>query len=59
MNTVYRELEDRSFKVLYPTRYGRLRVATKKSRGSQKRLLKKIKRTLEKKLVDKGYTCLR
>ena len=54
MNTVYRELEDRSFKVLYPTRYRRLRVATKKSRGSQKRLLKKIKRTLEKKLVDQG-----
>ena len=33
MNTVYRELEDRSFKVLYPTRYRRLRVATKKNRG--------------------------
>ena len=54
MNTVYRELEDRSFKVLYPTRYRRLRVATKKNRGGQKRLLKKIKRTLEKKLVDQG-----
>ena len=31
MNTVYRELEDRSFKVLYPTRYRRLRVATKRT----------------------------
>ena len=54
MNTVYRELEDRSFKVLYPTRYRRLRVATKKNRGGQKRLLKKIKKSLQKKLVDQG-----
>ena len=54
MNNVYRELEDRSFKVLYPTRYRQLRTALKKNRGSQKRLLKKIKETLEKKLVDQG-----
>ena len=54
MNHVYRELEDRSFKVLYPTRYRRLRVALKKNRGNQKRLLNKIKRALEKKLVDQG-----
>ena len=54
MNHVYRELEDRSFKVLYPIRYRRLRVALKKNRGNQKRLLNKIKRTLEKKLVDQG-----
>lgn len=54
MNNVYRELEDRSFRVLYPTRYRQLRVATKKNQGSQKRLLKKIQRTLEKKLLDQG-----
>ena len=54
MNHVYRELEDRSFKVLYPLRYRRLRVALKKNRGNQKRILNKIKRTLEKKLVDQG-----
>ena len=54
MNNVYRELEDRSFKVLYPTRYRELRTALKKNKGSQKRLLNKIKRTLEKKLVDQG-----
>ena len=54
MNNIYRELEDRSFKVLYPTRYRELRTALKKNRGSQKRLLNKIKRTLEKKLVDQG-----
>lgn len=54
MNNVYRELEDRSFKVLYPTRYRQLRTALKKNRGSQKRLLEKIKETLEKKLVDQG-----
>ena len=57
MNNVYRELEDRSFKVLYPTRYRQLRTALKKNRGSQKRLLKKIKRTIEKKLVDQGIPC--
>ena len=54
MNNVYRELEDLSFKVIYPMRYKSLRAALKKNRGSQKRLLKKIKRTLEKKLVDQG-----
>ena len=54
MNNVYRELEDRSFKVLYPTRYRHLRTATRKNRVSQKRFLKKIKRMLEKKLVDQG-----
>lgn len=54
MNNVYRELEDRSFKVLYPTKYRQLRTALKKNRGSQKRLLEKIKETLEKKLVDQG-----
>ena len=54
MNNIYRELEDRSFKVLYPTRYRQLRTALKKNRGSQKRLLEKIKETLEKKLVDQG-----
>ena len=54
MNNVYRELEDRSFKVLYPTRYRELRTALKKNSGNQKRLLNKIKRTLEKKLVDQG-----
>ena len=54
MNNIYRELEDRSFKVLYPTRYRELRTALKKNSGSQKRLLNKIKRTLEKKLVDQG-----
>ena len=54
MNNVYRELEDLSFKVIYPTRYKGLRAALKKNRGGQKRLLKKIKRTLEKKLLDQG-----
>ena len=54
MNNVYRELEDLSFKVIYPTRYKRLRAALKKNRGGQERLLKKIKRTLEKKLLDQG-----
>ena len=48
MNNVYRELEDRSFKVLYPTRYRHLRTATKKNRVSQKRFLKKIKRIVAK-----------
>ena len=54
MNNVYRELEDLSFESIYPTRYKGLLAAYKKGRGGQKRLLKKIKRALEKKLVDKG-----
>ena len=43
MNNVYREVEDLSFKVIYPMRYKSLRAALKKNRGSQKRLLKKQK----------------
>ena len=54
MNNVYRELENLSFEVIYPTRYRSLVAALKKNRGNQKRLLKKIKRSLEKKLVDQG-----
>ena len=54
MNNVYRELEDLSFKTIYPNRHKRLLTAFKKSRGGQKRLLKKIKRSLQKKLVDQG-----
>ena len=54
MNNVYRELEDLSFESIYPTRYKHLLTTYKKGRGGQKRLLNKIKRTLEKKLVDKG-----
>tara|TARA_B100001250_G_scaffold357022_1_gene332475 strand:- start:4076 stop:6214 length:2139 start_codon:yes stop_codon:yes gene_type:complete len=54
MNNIYRELEDLSFRILYPTRYRRLRVAVKKNRGSQKRLLKKIQRNLEKQLVEEN-----
>lgn len=52
MNNIYRELEDLSFRILYPGRYRRLRVAVKKNRGSQKRLLRKIQRVLEKQLVE-------
>ena len=54
MNNVYRELEDLSFKAIYPTRHKRLLTAFKKSRGGQKRLLTKIKKNLQKKLVDQG-----
>ena len=52
MNSIYRELEDLSFRILYPVRYRRLRVAVKKNRGSQKKLLRKIQRALEKQLVE-------
>ncbi|SVD17467.1 uncharacterized protein METZ01_LOCUS370321, partial [marine metagenome] len=54
MNNVYRELEDLSFKTIYPNRYKLLLTAFKKSRGGQKRLLTKIKKSLQKKLVDHG-----
>ena len=54
MNNVYRELEDLSFEIIYPLRHKYLVAAFKKNRGGQKRLLKKIKRSLERKLVDQG-----
>ena len=52
MNNLYRELEDLSFEAIYPTRYKYLLSAYKKNRGGQKRLLRKIKRTIEKKMVE-------
>ena len=52
MNNVYRELEDLAFKTIYPTRYERLVSAVNKNRGGQKRLLKKINRSIEKKLLE-------
>ena len=54
MNNVYRELEDLAFKVIYPTRYERLKAAVKKNRGGQKRTLNKIQKELNKKLLDQG-----
>ena len=54
MNNVYRELEDLAFKAIYPTRYARLVSAIKKNRGGRKRLLKKIQKNLQRKLLEQG-----
>ena len=58
MNTVYRELEDLAFKVIYPTRHERLAAAVKKNRGGQKRTLDRIQKELSKKLLDQGIPAL-
>ena len=54
MNLVYRELEELSFKAIFPRRYEILLSVLKKNRVGQKGILKKIKKTLERKLVDSG-----
>ena len=54
MNNVYRELEDLAFKTIYPIRYQRLVNEVKKNRGGKRRLINKIQRSLEKKLLDQG-----
>ena len=43
MNNIYRELEDLSFRILYPGRYRRLRVAVKKIEVVKKGYLEKFK----------------
>jgi RelA/SpoT family (p)ppGpp synthetase len=58
MNNVYRELEDLAFKTIYPTRHERLISAIKKNRGNQNKLLKKIQKDLQKKLLNEGIAAI-
>ncbi len=52
LNQVYRELQDLSFKHLYPNRYGVLAKAVRAARGNRRELVSKIMQALSRKLVE-------
>ena len=52
MNNVYRELEDIAFQTIYPTRALRLGRTIKKNIGGKRKLIAKMLRAIEKRLLD-------
>jgi RelA/SpoT family (p)ppGpp synthetase len=54
INRMKVELEDLGFRYLYPMRYRVLEKALKRSKGSQRQIVKRILEEFEKSLVDEG-----
>ncbi|MGB2832231.1 MAG: bifunctional (p)ppGpp synthetase/guanosine-3',5'-bis(diphosphate) 3'-pyrophosphohydrolase [Methylotenera sp.] len=54
LNLIYQELEDLSFKALYPLRYRVLTKVIKAARGNRKEVISKILESLENKLKEAG-----
>ena len=54
IHSLHTELEDLSFKSLYPTRYSVLREELIKTRGNRNEIMEKIRRTLLDKLSSEG-----
>ena len=52
LNAIYQELEDLSFKHLYPMRYGVLRKAVKAARGNRKEVVGKIQEAIGQRLQE-------
>ena len=52
LNAIYQELEDLSFKHLYPMRYGVLRKAVKAARGNRKEVVGKIQEAISQRLDE-------
>ncbi len=52
LNTIYQELEDLSFKHLYPMRYRAIQKAMKASRGNRREVVEKITASIQQKLVE-------
>jgi GTP pyrophosphokinase len=52
LNTLYQELEDLSFKFLYPNRYAVLSKALKVARGNRREVVSKILESIRQRLVD-------
>ena len=52
LNTIYQELEDLSFKHLYPMRYRAIQKAMKASRGNRREVVEKITTSIQQKLVE-------
>jgi len=56
MHTLKHELEDLSFKAMYPKRYDALEKAVKRSRGNRKGIMKKIETAIHKRLRQDGLS---
>lgn len=52
LNAIYQELEDLSFKFLYPMRYGVISKAIKAARGNRKEVVGKIQESIKQRLND-------
>ena len=52
LNVIYQELEDLSFKYIYPNRYNVIAKAIKTARGNRKEVIYKILESLKNKLAD-------
>jgi len=56
LNSIYQELEDLSFRHLYPRRYQVLSKAVRSARGNRREVVGKIREAIQKKLADAGIT---
>lgn len=54
LNVIYQELEDLSFKYIYPNRYQVIAKAIKTARGNRKEVISKILESIKKQLADAG-----
>ncbi|MBX6393724.1 MAG: bifunctional (p)ppGpp synthetase/guanosine-3',5'-bis(diphosphate) 3'-pyrophosphohydrolase, partial [Burkholderiales bacterium] len=54
LDSLYRELQDLSFKHLYPLRYRTLAKAVKAARGNRREVVNKILEAIKQKLADEG-----
>ncbi|MEW5942238.1 MAG: bifunctional (p)ppGpp synthetase/guanosine-3',5'-bis(diphosphate) 3'-pyrophosphohydrolase [Pseudomonadota bacterium] len=54
LNNIYDELEDLSFRYLYPTRYAVLSKAVKAARGNRREVVGKILEAIKQRLVEAG-----
>jgi len=54
LNSIYQELEDLSFKYVYPDRYRVLAKAVRSARGNRREVVGKVLTAIEKRLADNG-----
>lgn len=54
LNSIYQELEDLSFRYLYPRRYEVLSKAVRAARGNRREVVGKIREAIERRLGDAG-----
>lgn len=54
LNSLYQELDDLSFRYLYPTRYRVLAKAVKTARGNRRALVEKVLEAIQTRLKDNG-----
>jgi GTP pyrophosphokinase len=54
LNVIYQELEDLSFRYIYPNRYNVIAKAIKTARGNRKEVISKILEAIKAKLADAG-----